>query len=525
MDPETIKRFQALFQGNGQARGVLYKEPSRGAETYREAPNEDHFRDHLEGRLGLGIVPIREDSTCLWACIDVDAHDDDWYVEIDPIAQKINELGLPLIACQSRRKGAHVFLFLSEAQPAKKIKEVLQAWAKWLRSVLSVRSQAQNGKILGQATLEFFPKQEELSGSRLGNWLNLPYFDAIRTNRFAVNDNKILSLEEFLDLAESRRASGEQILGVKQGFQDAPPCVERLLKEGIHVGDRNNALFAVATYLRKTGNNDIDGFLQDINSNKDVMERPLTQKEVTNIAKSAHNDQYHYRCNESPLCGLCNKEVCKTRPFGIQDGKPTKMYDLVEFGELVKVLTDPPSWELTVNNALVRLSTMDLFDFKHVRRCILEYAGVIVPPMKSEDWAVFLRKKNEDRREVTAPEDATNGAMVWGALCDFTRRVEFTDEEGNPVLGKREDLLRGLPVVLQDSNGTYKTCFKGGDFISNLRRKRLDDFKAASLWAILRSYGCTHEKLRVGSVSMSIWIKPFQPWNVDLGKTEIREEF
>lgn len=522
---EQVARFMALFKGLDRARGIWH--PNNGMmETARETPSLKHFLEHLEGVEGLGITPITDESLCCWAALDVDAHEDDWYIELAPLALKIEEHGLPLVLCQSKSMGAHLYLFLRDPQPASKIQTILRDWSTLLKTETVVRSKSRDGEIIGPALVEIFPKQKKLSRDQIGNWVNLPYFDARNSTRFAFNSGRALSLDEFLDLAESKLATREQLYGVKSDHSDAPPCVQHMLTHGIDMGSRNNSLFAIGVYLRKSGVDDLVEALTLINYDKDIVPKPLPSREVTTIAKSAARPQYKYRCNETPLCDLCDKDTCRTRKFGIGEAGPTKAYDAAMFGSLRKILTDPPRWILEVNGVDIEFTTEGLLDYKQVRKGMLERVGIVAPPMKNEDWAILLRGKNEQRAEISAPDDAGPGAMVKALLAEFTRGVERIGTDGQPVLGRREDLLRGLPVLSRDEDtDELFVFFRGVDFISMLKRKRAEEFKGAALWSILRQIGCTHDKIRIGSQTTQVWLKPFAPWNVEYTAPTPKEVF
>lgn len=511
---QQITRFMTLFRGLDRARGIWH--PKNGMmETARDTPQLKHFLDHLEGTEGLGITPITDENLCHWAALDVDAHEDDWYIDLPALALKVEEHGLPLITCQSKSMGAHLYLFLRDPQPAAKIQSILKDWATLLKAETVVRSKSRNGEIIGPALVEIFPKQKRLTGDQIGNWVNLPYFNARDTIRFAFNSGKPLAFEEFLVLAESKLATREQLYGIKSDHSDAPPCVQHMLTHGIDMGSRNNSLFAIGVYLRKSGVDDVAEALSLINYDRDITPKPLASREITTIAKSAMRPQYKYRCNETPLCDLCDKETCRTRKFGVGEAGPSKAYDAAMFGSLRKILTDPPRWILEVNGVDIEFTTEGLMDYKQVRKGMLERVGIVAPPMKNEDWAILLRGKNEQRAEISAPDDAGPGAMVKALLAEFTRGVERTGADGKPVMGRREDLLRGMPVLSQDADtDEFFVYFRGVDFITMLKRKRAEEFKGAALWSILRSLGCTHDKVRIGSQVTQVWLKPFTPWNV-----------
>jgi hypothetical protein len=57
---------------------------------------------------GIGIVPIRDDATCVWGAIDIDL---DKEPNLTVLAKQVHKLELPLIVCRSKSGGAHLYLF------------------------------------------------------------------------------------------------------------------------------------------------------------------------------------------------------------------------------------------------------------------------------------------------------------------------------------------------------------------------------------------------------------------------------
>ena len=136
---------------------------------------------HLDGERPLGIIAIREDSTCLWGAVDIDKYD----LDHAQLVRDLAELGAPAIVCKTKSGGAHVYLFFSEPIPAQTVIDKLRELA----------------SALGHGDAEIFPKQAQVLLERgdLGNWLNMPYFDSRRTERYAVeSDGRGMSVEMFL---------------------------------------------------------------------------------------------------------------------------------------------------------------------------------------------------------------------------------------------------------------------------------------------------------------------------------------
>ena len=430
---EQINKFAQLYQGLERARGIWH---SNGRmETERDKPGIGHFKSHLEGKIGIGIVPINDESQCWWGAIDIDAHDEGDFIDMNEMDKNIQSHGLPLIACQSKSLGAHLYTFFSEPIEASLVQSILKNWAVQL----------------GHPGVEVFPKQTKLHKNQLGNWINLPYYNASDTIRFAVHKGKNLKLTEFLKEAYELRMTKAQFKEVSGGDDhgEAPPCVQSLLTGGIEAGSRNNAMFAVGTYLKIRGTHDLEEELTEINYDKTIMPKALSKKELNQIIGSLNRQDYNYRCNETPICNICDVDLCRKRQYGVEAGK-TKLFDVALWGSLTKVLSDPPRWIMEVSGIPIELTTEQLMEYRALRKAVLEKVDIVIPPMKAEDWLIILREKVENRIEVEAPEDAGPGAMIAAMMDEFCKIAEKFHPDGKPIEGKKDELLSGLPIMMQD---------------------------------------------------------------------------
>ena len=112
---------------------------------------------------------------------------------------------------------------------------------------------------MGYSGCEVFPKQDQILAERgdVGNFINLPYFDAENTLRYAVDaKGSELSLEQFLDLVEKRKTTLDALSKLKfeskeEEFDSLIPCIKNLVLMGIPQGMRNNAMFHTGVYLNK----------------------------------------------------------------------------------------------------------------------------------------------------------------------------------------------------------------------------------------------------------------------------------
>ncbi len=255
-DLVIAKRFHALFSGMERAHGSYLNinwDEARSdgkfkgdAVTRREPVTDDLWQRHLDGKYGIGVIPIRDDSRCVFAAIDVDVYAD---LDLGRVAFDVAKMGLPLIVCRSKSGGAHIYLFMKEPVPAGKVQERLREIA----------------ATLAFGTAELFPKQTSIDSDRdLGSWINCPYQNAAETNRYAVMPTgDAMTAEEFLTAAEAARVGPEWFntplsvpsAPVATASVKGPKSKKRafILPDQIVLGQQETTMTAFAGTLRRAG--------------------------------------------------------------------------------------------------------------------------------------------------------------------------------------------------------------------------------------------------------------------------------
>ena len=489
----SAERFRSLFTGNDRSFGVFNPKTNK-LFTKNQPVDLSNYEDHLEGSKGVGIVPIMDDETCWFGAIDIDAHGNAPDIDLLELEQKIRDNDFPLTICRSRSGGAHLYLFLTDPAPAKTLRKVLANWA----------------GIIGYAGVEIFPKQDSLPESggerQLGNWINMPYFDAEDTNRFAFEGGKQIDLNHFLDIAESRRIKPAILVEKAEGgYAEAPPCIQKMITDGVGHGHRNEALYNLVLYYKKANPETLRD--KSFDANATIFEEPLSYAEAKKTIQSAGRREYRYKCKEEPCWSNCNSSVCVTRKFGItpeergelEIGKPP------EFDKLEKYTTDPVKWVLYVDNTPITLSTAELMDYRAVRRAIADNLTRIIAPMKNDKWEVMLHKIMSEAIVVEAPEEASTYGFIKDRLYEFFSRTDLSSD--GESIEEREALFLGSPVV-QKVDGQRVVYFRGPDFIDFLKKNRSEELKGSNLWMALRRVGVQHSKLRVKNQVVSVWFAP-----------------
>ena len=144
---------------------------------------------------------------------------------------------------------------------------------------------------LGHGGVEIFPKQREILVERndVGSWLNMPYFGGENSTRYGYNQKgEALSPQEFLNFAESRKITHKELLNIKvptvDDIQGGPPCLKVLLKQGFPEGTRNNGLFNVGVYLKKSIPDEWEKQIEEYN--RKYVTPPLPAQEVLTLIKT-----------------------------------------------------------------------------------------------------------------------------------------------------------------------------------------------------------------------------------------------
>lgn len=416
-------------------------EIKKTARTVREPVTEELWELHLSGERPLGIIPIREDATCLWGCIDVDRYD----ISLADVTADLKKKKLPLVVCRSKSGGAHVFLFLREPVPAEELRARLR----------------QVAASLGWGDCEVFPKQNQILGERgdLGNWLNMPYLGGDSTDRYAVKDTGLgMTVGEFLRHAEKYRVELDQVAPVKEkeqdeGLRDGPPCLEHLSSVGFPEGSRNNGLFALGTFCKKKFGAKWKDMLERYN--RDFMTPPLPSEEVMSVIRSLEKKDYEYRCKDQPIASYCNSVLCRARKFGVGG---SNMYPTI--GGLSKLESEPPIWFLDIEDQRLELTTDELLNYRSFQKVAAEALTVAYMPMKDETWKSMLGEAMTTANIIEAPQEVSLTGQFMELLEEF-----LTDRHAGQTV---DDLLLGKPWQDPESGRHY---FRLQDLMVHLERK------------------------------------------------------
>lgn len=290
----NLQQFIKLFSGLQRS---YFIQSTKGNVFIDRPPTADDYANHLAGRTGLTIVPIREDGVCTFAALDVDSyrgvdsHRDGQPLDIDHFASVLKAHHIPLVPFATKRGGIHAYWFMSTPAPAPLVRAQLKNWAEVIGLPTS-----------GKGAVEIFPKQNTIADGDNGTGINLPFFGDTRK---AYIDGEYVGLDALL-----RR----QYLATT--YADAPPCIQHMVKDGIHAGARNDTLYHISVFLRRKFGDKMANHLKAINS---YQLDPLPDDEMDVLIDSVSDKDYNYRCSTYRGESFCDLKECHTTPHGVPD--------------------------------------------------------------------------------------------------------------------------------------------------------------------------------------------------------------
>ena len=492
----------AIFDGLKEAHGYfkIEKTAANGkaqgkAGVTREPRTKKLWENHLSGKgNGLGIIPINEDNMCKWGCIDVDQYPLDHKMLVD----KIRKLKLPLVVCRSKSGGAHCFLFSKEWVPAKDMQKSLQHMS----------------AALGYGESEIFPKQIKLHLDRgdVGNFLNLPYYDHENGLRYAIlDDGTSAELNEFIDLYEKYAQTPEEVVklqivdtGETDLMKDGPPCLQILCKQRISEGGRNNGLFNIGVYLRKAYPDSYESEI--LRYNMEYLSPPLPLPEVNIVAKQLDRKDYAYKCSDAPINAHCNKELCRTRKFGIGAAVAG-----ATIANLRKYNSTPPVWFMDVNGEPLELDTEALMSQPLFQKYCMEQLNFMPRSVAKQQWesrisTLMTEMRDNESAIIEVSQDASISGQFYDYLEEFCSHLQQAQD--------KEEILLRRPWTDEEEEVTY---FRLKDFESYLKKNKFFEYKSHRIAQRLRDINGDSIVLKIKGRAVRVWkIPAFDSTEVDL---------
>lgn len=441
------ERLLAAYQGSSQAYGEttvgrIGRNGKADAKSYikRGQMTADMVQKHIDGKQGLGSVPIDIDNHCWFGALDIDTYD----LDLQSLNKTVRKMNLPFLTCRSKSGGAHLFVFLKEKVPAVLLREYL----------------TEASVILGFAGCEIFPKQDEILHERgdLGNFINMPYHNADMTTRYCLKeDGEAMTLDEFLDAVDEARCHLSKFEAAKAPDTDLgpkwlPPCMKNMLRFGPIETNRNKALMMAGFWVKREGIDDWEAALEELN--RTIFTEPLPAKEVVAVQGSCAKKDYGPLCKQDPFTSFCDKDIC---PLG------SRPEDRASVGGLTVIQSEPPYYFLDVNGRRVELTVDGLQSQQLFQKACMSQIYFMPATIKPAEWTAIVNQLFREATYVEVPKELTIRGQFEDLLKLFCT--------GSAQAREAAELLTNKPWL---DKGQYK--FKLDGLMQFMKNRQFNEY-------------------------------------------------
>jgi len=407
------------------------------------------YKNHIEGKISIGIQPCRLDKTAQFACIDIDPTN---YADfkVENYLTLFEKYKLPLIPLLSKSGGLHCYVFLKEPIPAADLIEALKAFLLPLEL---------------KPNTEIFPKQKELKEDdkgniKPGNFINLPYYNNGKTTRYAVDkNNSKLSLEEFIKLANESKITKERLdalveethknilLGSDPEFSDGPPCLARCSKSKLDDG-RDRFMYNYMVFAKKKYKDQWHDFVSK--ANYAYLQTPWDKSKLDQKLKAWGKETAGHTCYEDPIKDKCMRSLCYSRPFGIKSDGINAFPEVTDFQ---KINYEQPEYRFNVvlpndDKCEVVIPNLKLMtNQKELLSLIWDQAQIYPEPIKPKDFRAKLNEWKKNGQTIKPPD---------GTHIDDILKEELYQYCVNSVQAKTRLMIRTGGCFTEEGHHYFK---------------------------------------------------------------------
>jgi len=235
---------------------------------------------------------------------------------------------------------------------------------------------------------------------------------------------------------------------------------------------------------------------------------PFRHDEMAKFRKDKDKD-YGYLCKDEPMCNHCDKQLCKTRKFGI--GTQVLFPQLSDL-QIIKL--DPKIFRLNVDGERVELKAEELQEQRLFIRACMNQIHKYPPKLKPRDYEILVQTLMANPELVEAPEGASKKEQLSQHLENYcTNRTA----EG----ATKEDMESGN---VWSKSGHHHFIFTHFYHKFLHRHKWTEKYDITILW-LLEHCGCEVVRMNIGKKKMSvIKLKEFEKEDMKIKERTFKRE-
>lgn len=473
-----------IFAGLDRAYGIYQIEDKNAkgkkkgrADTKQQPVTAELWDRHISGDIQLGIVPIRDDATCVFGAIDIDVYD----LDHNALEEKIKRAKFPLVMVRSKSGGAHLYAFVKTPITAERMREVLCDWA----------------ASLGYGGVEIFPKQNKLfSASDTGNWINMPYCGGDASDRHGIKDGKKLTMKQFLEHVESSFIPPRKMNAAQteepELLYEGPPCLSILATSGIPEGTRNTTAFNLGIYCKRRNPDDWEERLKILNQS--FISPPLDSAELQQIIAHLGRKEYIYTCKDKPLSGVCQRRACIKKEFGIGPADAQEYFG-IGIENVIRLETQKPIYFADMNDKRVVFEATDLNSQAKFRELMINQVNEPFRLMSAIRWNNFIIALCAKAEIVEAPQETKMNAETAGWLEEYcTEQIPAKEWS---------DVIDGM--VFESEGNMY---FRPNKFVNYISKEHRTKITVEEAYKKLQGSGVSSVEIEIDAKKYRLWVIP-----------------
>ena len=227
------------------------------------------------------------------------------------------------------------------------------------------------------------------------------------------------------------------------------------------------------------------------------LQPPLPLNEVNVVAKQLQRKDYAYKCSDAPINAHCNKELCRTRRYGI--GAAVQGANIAN---LRKYNSTPPVWFIDVNGEPLELDTDALMSQGLFQKACMEQLNMMPRTVSRNIWesrisSLMTEMKENESAIMEVSQDASISGQFYDFLEEFCRHLQQAQD--------REEILLRKPWTDEEEGYTY---FRLKDFEAHLKKNRFFEYKSHKVAQRLRDIQGEATALKIKGNAIRVWRIP-----------------
>jgi hypothetical protein len=227
---------------------------------------------------------------------------------------------------------------------------------------------------------------------------------------------------------------------------------------------------------------------------------------VNIVAKQLERKEYAYKCGDSPINSHCNKDLCRTRKFGIGAAVSG-----ASVANLRKYNSTPPVWFMDVNGEPLEMDTEALMNQMTFQKACMEQLNLMPRSVAKQQWesrisTLLNEMKDNESAIIEVAVDASTSGQFYDYLEEFCRHLQVAQD--------KEEILLRRPWTDEEQGITY---FRLKDFENFLKKNKFFEYKSHRIAQRLRDINGSSVVLKIKGRAVRVWqIPSFDTSDIDI---------